>query len=227
MNLLGLIESQMISNRLPLVAVTLAAVPHTNTPTVLTLHWHGFVEVRLTDNSEAVAYQSVPSSALQVNERWDRFDDLDHEALETAWELGAWNLERTEAQPFARLGAEPHETVIGMHAFGASPISIDGDSPIVADVPDADDLIQSASREGYMQWLFRPVRGGLWPATTDDITLESGGYRNPTCPLLSKPVSAQAFRSQSRKLIYPFGQSRAGLLAGGNTGGNQRESAAT
>ena len=38
MNLLGLIESQMISNRLPLVAVTLAAVPHTNTPTVLTLH---------------------------------------------------------------------------------------------------------------------------------------------------------------------------------------------
>ena len=92
MNLLKLIETQMISNRLPLVAVTLAAVPHTNTPTVLTLHWHGLIEVRLTDDSDAVAYQSVPSSALQVNERWDRFDDLDHEALETAWELGAWNL---------------------------------------------------------------------------------------------------------------------------------------
>ena len=29
MNLLGLIESQMIANRLPLVAVTLAAVPTT------------------------------------------------------------------------------------------------------------------------------------------------------------------------------------------------------
>ncbi len=87
MSLLGLIETQIISNRLPLVAVTLAAVPHTNTPTVLTLHWHGFVELRLTDDTNPVAYQSVPSSALQVNERWDHFNDLDNEALETAWEL--------------------------------------------------------------------------------------------------------------------------------------------
>lgn len=214
MNLLGLIESQMISNRLPLVAVTLAAVPHTNTPTVLTLHWHGFVEVRLTDDSKTVAYQSVPSSALQVNERWDRFDDLDHEALEAAWELGAWNLERTEAQPFARLGADTHETVIGMHAFGASPISINGDSPIVADVPDAEDLIESASREGYVQWLFRPVRGGLWAETSDDETLEAGGYRNPTCPLLSRPVVAKTLRAKARRVIYPFGRNRAALLAG-------------
>ena len=212
MNLLGLIESQMISNRLPLVAVTLAAVPHTNTPTVLTLHWHGFVEVRLTDDSEAVAYQSVPSSALQINERWDRFDDLDNDTLETAWELGAWNLERVEAQPFARLGADSHETVLGMHAFGASPISIDGDSPIVADVPDSEDLIQSASREGYVHWMFRPVRGGLWAQSTEDITLEAGGYRNPTCPLLSKPVASAAFRARARKDVYPFGQSRRMLI---------------
>jgi hypothetical protein len=207
MNLLDLIESQMISNRLPLVAVTLAAVPHTNTPTVLTLHWHGFVELKLTEDSDAVAYQSVPSSALQVNERWDRFDDLDHEALETAWELGAWNLERIEAQPFARPGADTQETVMGMHAFGVSPLSIDGDSPIVADVPDSEDLIQSASREGYVQWMFRPVRGGLWTDACEDVTLEAGGYRNPTCPLLSQPVMGAALRARSRKVIYPFGRS--------------------
>lgn len=211
MNLLKVIETQMISNRLPLVAVTLAAVPHTNTPIVLTLHWHGLIEVRLTEDSDAVGFQSVPSSALQVNERWDRFDDLDHETLETAWELGAWNLERIEAQPFARPGAESHETVMGMHAFGASPISIDGDSPIVADVPDSDDLIHSASREGYVQWLFRPVRGGLWSENADDVTLETGGYRNPTCPLLSKPVASAAFRASARKVIYPFGRSRRAL----------------
>ena len=211
MNLLKVIETQMISNRLPLVAVTLAAVPHTNTPIVLTLHWHGLIEVRLTGDSDAVGFQSVPSSALQVNERWDRFDDLDHETLETAWELGAWNLERIEAQPFARPGAESHETVMGMHAFGASPIAIDGDSPIVADVPDSDDLIHSASREGYVQWLFRPVRGGLWSENADDVTLETGGYRNPTCPLLSKPVTSAAFRARARKVIYPFGQSRRAL----------------
>ena len=212
MSLLGLIESQMISNRLPLVAVTLAAVPHTNTPTVLTLHWHGFVECRLTEDSNAVAYQSVPSSALQVNERWDHFDDLDSEALETAWELGAWNLERVEAQPFARPGANTHETVMGMHAFGASPISIGGDSPIVADVPDCEDLIHSAARAGYVQWLFRPVRGGLWSESPDDITLQPGGYRNPPCPLLSKPVAPDALRSRLRKVVYPFGQSRRVLI---------------
>ena len=101
-----------------------------------------------------------------------------------------------------------------MHAFGASPISIDGDSPIVADVPDADDLIQSASREGYVQWLFRPVRGGLWAETSDDETLEAGGYRNPTCPLLSKPVGAKTLRARACRVIYPFGRSRAALLAG-------------
>ena len=212
MSLLGLIETQIISNRLPLVAVTLAAVPHTNTPTVLTLHWHGFVELRLTDDTNPVAYQSVPSSALQVNERWDHFNDLDNEALETAWELGAWNLERVEAQPFARPGADTHETVMGMHAFGASPLSIDGDSPIIADVPDSEDLIQSASRSGYVQWLFRPVRGGLWPESAEDITLEPGGYRNPPCPLLSKPVASAAFRANSRKVIYPFGRFRSVLL---------------
>lgn len=212
MSLLSLIETQMISNRLPLVAVTLAAVPHTNTPTVLTLHWHGFVELRLSDDTSPVAYQSVPSSALQVNERWDHFDDLDNETLETAWELGAWNLERVEAQPFARPGADTHETVMGMHAFGASPLSIDGDSPIIADVPDSDDLIQSASRSGYVQWLFRPVRGGLWPESTEDVTLEPGGYRNPPCPVLSKPVVSVTFRTNPRKVIYPFGRSRSGII---------------
>ena len=67
MNLLDLIENQVIANRLPLVAISLAAVPHTNTPTVLTLHWHGFVEVKLTDDSTTVGYQPVPSSALQIN----------------------------------------------------------------------------------------------------------------------------------------------------------------
>ena len=107
MELLDLIETQMVANRLPLVGVTLAAVPHANTPLVLTLHWHGFVEIRLAETADAnpVAYQSVPSSALQVNKRWDHFDDIDLETMETAWELGAWDLQRIEARPPLRMGA--------------------------------------------------------------------------------------------------------------------------
>ena len=208
MNLLDLVETQLISNRLPLVAVSLAAVPAANTPVVLTLHWHGFVEVKLTEDSEAVGYQSVPSSALQVNERWDRFEDLENAALETAWELGAWGLERTEAKPFDRLGADAAETTCGMHAFGHSVLKIDGDSPFVADVPDADELVQAAARSGYIHWLFRPVRGGLWSEVTDDITLEPGGYRNPPCPVLAKPVEAPAHLPRSRRMHYAFGRSR-------------------
>lgn len=207
MNILDLIETQVIANRLPLVAVSLAAVPHSNTPTVLTLHWHGFVEVKLAEDANAIEYQSVPSSALQVNARWDRLLDLDHEALETAWELGAWNLERVEARPFARMGAETRETVEGMHAFGASPLVIDGDSPFVADVPDSDDLIETAGRSGYVQWLFRPVRGGLWSEFADDVTLQPGGYRNPPCPLLSE-VPRQRLTPRDRRWVYQFGRNK-------------------
>lgn len=197
----------MIANRLPLVAVSPAAVPHANIPTVLTLHWHGVVEVKLAEEGEAVAYQSVPSSALQLNMRWDHFDDIEFDALETAWELGAWNLERLEAKPFARVGADVHETSMGMTAFGSSPIEIDGETPFVTDVLDGDDLIETAGREGYIQWMFRPVRGGMWRDVADDETLEAGGYRNPTCPLTTQPV-LETYRLRSpRRVVYPFGRS--------------------
>lgn len=204
--LLDLIENQLIANRLPLVAVSLAAVPHSNTPTVLTLHWHGFVEVKLSEDSEAVAYQPVPSSALQVNGRWDRLNELDYDALETAWELGAWNLERVEARPFVRPGADSGEAIAGMHAFGTSPLVIEGDSPFVADVPDGEDLIDAAGRSGYVQWLFRPVRGGLWSEVADDLTLEPGGYRNPPCPLLSEAPQLRQ-NARERRWNYQFGRS--------------------
>jgi len=49
MQLLERIEEQMSSTRLPLVAVTVAAVPYANTPIVLTLHWHGLSPTRLAD----------------------------------------------------------------------------------------------------------------------------------------------------------------------------------
>jgi len=205
MNLLDLIESQLIANRLPLVAVSLAAVPHSNTPTVLTLHWHGFVEVKLADEGAAVAYQPIPSSALQINSRWDCFEDLDRESLETAWELGAWNLERVEARPFTRAGADSQETIAGMHAFGTSPLTVEGDSPFVADVPDGEELIDAAGRSGYVQWLFRPVRGGIWSDVAEDITLQPGGYRNPPCPILGE-VPERRLTPRDRRWIYQFGR---------------------
>ena len=205
MHLLDTIETQLIANRLPLVGVSVAAVPYANTPIVLTLHWHGFVESRLADVTDAnvVAYQPVPSSALQVNDRWDRFDELELAILDVAWELGSWDLARREAPPFIRPGSNAQESLECMGAFGNLPIASEGHSPVVAEVPDGEELIDTAGRAGYVQWLFRPVRGGVWAEVADDMTLESGGYRNPPCPHLSAPTRPGA----SRRVVYQFGRS--------------------
>ena len=207
MHLLDQIETQLISNRLPLVGVSVAAVPYANTPVVLTLHWHGFVETRLMDVTDAnvVAYQPVPSSALQVNERWDRIDELENEILDVAWELGSWDCARTEALPFVRPGASEQESLECMGAFGSLPIAIDGQPPVVAEVPDAEELIEAAGRAGYMHWLFRPVRGGLWAEVAEDLTLEEGGYRNPPCPYLASPPRVDRNR-RNRRIVYQFGR---------------------
>jgi len=210
MHLLDRIETQMVSNRLPLVGITLAAVPYANTPVVLLLHWHGFVETRLAEVTDAnvVAYQSVPSSALQVNERWDRFEELENAILDVAWELGSWDLARTETLPCLRPGASEQEARECMGAFGAPPVILDGQPPVVAEVPDSGDLIEAASRSGYVQWVFRPVRGGLWSAVADDVTLEAGGYRNPPCPYFSAPTRP----GRSRRVTWQFGRAE-GLLS--------------
>jgi len=207
MHLLDRIETQLVSNRLPLVAITVAAVPYANTPVVLTLHWHGFIENRIADieDAEVVSYQAVPSSALQVNDRWDRLDQLENEVLDVAWELGSWDLARIEALPFVRPGAPEQESLECMSAFGTAPLTLDGQLPIVSEVPDSDDLVSTASRAGYLQWLFRPVRGGVWAEVAEDATLEQGGYRNPPCPYLALPTRPARMR-RARKVVYQFGR---------------------
>lgn len=206
MHLLDCIETQLVSNRLPIVGVTVAAVPYANTPFVITLHWHGFVETRLAEVTDAnvVAYQPVPSSALQLNERWDRFEELENAVLGVAWELGAWKLQRIEAPPFIRPGAEAEESRRCLGAFGSPPVLIDGQPSVVAECPDADGLIEAASRSGYYEWLFHPVRGGLWAEPNEDSTLEEGGYRNPPCPYLSAPT--RTTRTE-RRFVYQLGRS--------------------
>jgi hypothetical protein len=207
MHLLDHIETQLIANRLPLVGITVAAVPYANTPVVLTLHWHGFVEMKLANVTDAnvIAYQPVPSSALQVNDRWDALQQLEHEVLDVAWELGSWDLARVEALPFVRPGACEQESLECMNAFGSLPVTIEGQPPVVAEVPDADELIQAAARSGYLQWTFRPVRGGVWAEVAEDETLEEGGYRNPPCPYLAVPTKLPQTR-EPRRVVYQFGK---------------------
>jgi len=203
MELLDPIEDQVASTGLPLFAITLAAVPCPDTPIILTLHWHGFVKEKLADVDEAraVSYSPIPSSALQLNERWKDLIAIDRAAMDAAWELGAWDVQRAERQACMRGGAESREALECLQAFGAFPFGINGNNVVVADAPDADDLVEVAAHRGYLMWLFRPVRGGIWGEYADDATLIEDGRRNPPCPLLPIPPTCEG----TRQTVYRFG----------------------
>lgn len=202
MQLLERIEEQMEVTQLPLFGITLAAVPCPDTPVILTLHWHSFVRQRLadTDGAEVVSYKPVPSSALQLNERWDDVLAIERATLEAAWELGAWDVARAERPSVARPGAESREALECLQAFGAFPFGIDGNQVVLSDAPDTDELLNVAARRGYLMWVFRPVRGGIWRQYADDATLKPDGTREPPCPVEPmRPVGV------SRKTVYRFG----------------------
>ena len=205
MELLDRIEDQVASTGLPLFAITLAAVPCPDTPIILTLHWHGFIKEKLAEVEEAevVSYTAIPSSALQLNERWKNLIAVDRAAMDAAWELGAWDVQRAERPGCMRPGAESREALECLQAFGSFPFGINGNQVVVSDTPDASDLVEVAARRGYLMWLFRPVRGGIWAAYADDATLIEDGRRNPPCPLPPIPPTCEG----NRKTVYRFGVS--------------------
>lgn len=210
MELLERIESQISVTRLPLVAITLAAVPCPDTPVIMTLHWHGFVRERLIEGSEAgtIRYTPIPSSALQLNEHWGDVLELDRAALEAGWEMGAWDVARAERPSCVRPGAESREAMECMKAFGQFPWGLEGSQVVVADAPDADELLAVAATRGYLMWQFRPVHGGIWGEVADDVTLRADGTREPPCPV--EPVPARVDRP--RRTVYRFGQGVAGRI---------------
>ena len=203
MELLDCIEDHVSAVARPLFAVTVAAVPCPDTPIILTLHWHGFIKKKLAGGATAtlVSHLPIPSSALQLNERWDDLAAVDRAALEAAWELGAWDVQRTEHLGCVRPGAESPEAFECLQAFGALPFGINGADVVVADAPDADGLLDIAAHMGYLLWMFRPVRGGIWGDYAGDATLNHDGGRRPPCPALP----AAPFGEGHRKTIYRFG----------------------
>lgn len=203
MNLLESISDQMAATNRPLFAITVAAVPCPDTPVILTLHWHGFVEEKIIDIEEAgtVAYTPIPSSALQANDRWADLTTLDRATMEAGWELGAWNVARAERVGCLRPGADSREALECLQAFGAFPYGANGQQVVVADAPDAEDLVGLAARRGYLMWMFRPVHGGIWADIANDATLRPDGTRVPPCPFTPLPPSVGG----SARTVYRFG----------------------
>ncbi len=203
MQILERIENQISATGLPLVGITLAAVPCPDTPVILTLHWHGFIKQKLVELEEAetVSYTSIPSSSLQLNERWSDLLAVDCAAMDAAWELGAWDVARAERPGCMRPGAASTEALECLQAFGAYPYSMNGSQIAVSDAPDTDDLVELAAARGYLLWAFRPVRGGIWKDFADDATLSAEGRRAPPCPHVPVPPVC----SGKRKTVYRFG----------------------
>lgn len=191
MQLFEKVMDQAQSMRLPMIAVTLTAVPRANTPVLLALHWHGFAK-RQTPRAmqtgarleEAV---SVPSSALQVSEAWHALEQLDEAMLTAAWQFGAWDLVREERRGCNTAGASEKEAVECRQAFAESPFDGTADDCVVAEAPDRLELMQLGARVGYVWWQFRPVKNGLWHDTSGDDTLLSDGGRELPCPVLARP----------------------------------------
>jgi hypothetical protein len=203
MELLERIEDQIAATKLPLVGVTLAAVPCPDTPVILTLHWHGFIKEKLADveGAQPVAYTPIPSSALQVNERWDDLVAVDQATLDAAWQMGAWDVSRAERPACLRPGAKEAEPLECLQAFGAFPYGVNGQHLVVSDAPDSDELLKLAAAKGYLMWLFRPVSGGIWGDVAEDATLSPEGRRAGRCPLNPIPASCAG----KRQTVYRFG----------------------
>jgi len=203
MDILERINEQMAATGLPLVGITLAAVPCPDTPIILTLHWHGFIREKLAEleDAEVVSYTPVPSSALQVNQRWQDLLAVDRATMEAAWELGAWDVARAERPACTRPGASSAEAWECLQAFGSFPFGVNGNQVVVSDAPDTDELIQLAAARGYLMWLFRPVNGGIWADYADDATLDCEGRRAPPCPY--RPIVPTL--EGNRKTVYRFG----------------------
>jgi hypothetical protein len=204
MEILECITEQIGGNRLPLVGVTVAALPCPDTPLILTLHWHGFRKETPADEADAEGsvFTPVPSTTLQVNERWNDLLDVDLAALEAGWELGAWDVVRAECPPCLRPGAPAAEALGCLQAFGTPPLPYRGSEVFVAEAPDMDELIKIAGYSGYLCWNFRPVHGGIWNGVHADPSLTADGTRKPRCPLA--PVRPQC--AGKRRTVYRFGE---------------------
>ncbi len=195
------VANQMQSMDIPVMAVSLTAIPRANTPVLLMVHWHGF------DRQHDL--KGIPSSALQLNEAWMAIEHLDDAMLQAAWQLGAWDLVREERRGCDTAGASDREMLECRQAFAQHPFEGADEDFMVSVAPDREDLMRLGARIGYVRWQFRPVKNGLWTDASDDDTLLSDGSRESPCPVMAKP----AIGTRLCRTLYHLGHSSQIVLA--------------
>lgn len=205
MDILETITAHATALRLPLYAVTVSATCKADTPIMLIMHWHGFRR----DPEVSGALHAVAGSAVQINQRWENYADIDQAILDAGWHLGAWEVERIARPAWWRLNAPSAEAQACRRAFADYSDLSCVDEAVVLEAPDHQALLELASRRGYVRWLFRPRKGGLWHELDgDDRTLDPDGGRSAPCPVAPRPDG----RELRRKVVYRLGQGRDFLI---------------
>jgi hypothetical protein len=204
MDLYETITAHHDAMRLPMYAVTVATAARVDSPVLLILHWHGFRrETPLRVQGVMPPARPVPGSALQIDEHWHSLADLEQSMLEAAWQLGAWDVERVIRPAWRRLGAPAGEALACRRAFGDYPDAEPGSETVLAAAPDRDAMIDAAARRGYIRWMFRPRRAGVWAQLDDDdSTLDVAGGRRLPCPVSPRPWRGE----ENSRTVYRLGR---------------------
>ncbi|HKR47681.1 MAG TPA: diguanylate cyclase [Paraburkholderia sp.] len=189
MDLFDRLQEQIDTVRLPLFAVTVTAAAQVNTPLIAILHWHGFRRATpLVLPGIEIPARPVPCTAIQIDAPWQSVEAVDAMLLDAAWQSGAWDVERVERRGCDVIGASAAEAFACRQAFGDYGEDGARDRPLLVDETDREALMQLAASRGYVRWLFRPVKGGLWGTLNEpDDTLDADGGRQPPCPVSPAP----------------------------------------
>ena len=138
MHLVERIEDQISATGLPLVGITLAAVPCPDTPVILhaALAWLHQGEAR----RAGVRRGSVLRAGAELRAAVERPLARSSRgglsaAMEAAWELGAWDIARAERRSCMRPGAPSTEALECLQAFGSFPFGVNGSQMVVAEAP--------------------------------------------------------------------------------------------
>lgn len=187
------IVEQVEAVGLPVVAVSLTAVPRANTPVLLMVHWHGFARKQAPQSAAANSpvepmAVGIPGTALQLSDAWLNMQHLDDAMLGAAWQYGAWDLVREERRGCNTAGASEREAMECRQAFAENPFQGPAEDYMLTESPDREDLMQLGARVGYVRWQFHPVKNGLWRNSASDDTLQSDGGRSLPCPVMARPA---------------------------------------
>lgn len=220
MNLFETVAAHSAAMRLPLYAVTVTSVARRADAALLSLHWHGFFrQTPLKMPGVDLPPRPVAQSIARLDLSGEHPDTLERALLEAAWQLGAWDLERLVRPPWWRLGAPATEVSEALRAFGyadeeaAAAGTGDAGEHAMAQVPERGEMLREAGRRGYVRWLFRPRKGGIWSAVADDgdDTLDGTGGRTLPCPVVPGPARGTG----PQRTVYRLGRASAWVLGRG------------